>query len=227
MIAYPGRTFGQLYHRFVKGNALVHGSFVLDERTIALDRLTAPVLVFGGATDGIAPVNAVRAVLPLLSGSRDVRFEIVPGGHLGMLTGRAARGTTWRVLDEWITQWSSRPAGQAPYHPEGDREEGSRHEGTREEGARATKSEAPAKKTAAKTTPRSSLPPRRRQNPTPWRSAPTRTAATGRPAPAPWPRDPARSTRPELSGGSPMRIARAENRRGNCAVPGRPGEAGT
>ena len=37
----------------------------------------------------------------------EVRFEIVPGGHLGMLTGRAARGTTWRVLDEWIDQWST------------------------------------------------------------------------------------------------------------------------
>jgi len=24
-----------------------------------------------------------------------------------MLTGRAARGTTWTVLDEWISQWSS------------------------------------------------------------------------------------------------------------------------
>ena len=32
----------------------------------------------------------------------EVRFEIVPGGHLGMLTGRAARGSTWRVLDEWV-----------------------------------------------------------------------------------------------------------------------------
>jgi len=36
-----------------------------------------------------------------------VRFEIVPGGHLGMLTGRAARRTTWVVMDEWISQWST------------------------------------------------------------------------------------------------------------------------
>ncbi|MGA8847789.1 MAG: alpha/beta hydrolase [Nocardioides sp.] len=107
MIAYPGRTFGQLYHRFVKGNSLVDGTFETDGRTISLADITVPVLVFGGANDGIAPVPAVRAVLPLLSGSREVRFEIVPGGHLGMLTGRAARGTTWAALDEWISQWSS------------------------------------------------------------------------------------------------------------------------
>ncbi len=106
MIAYPGRTFGQLYHRLLKGNALVDGTFDLEGRTISVGAITAPVLVFGGASDGIAPIPSVRAAVPLLTGSREVRFEIVPGGHLGMLTGRGARDTTWRVLDEWIEQWS-------------------------------------------------------------------------------------------------------------------------
>jgi polyhydroxyalkanoate synthase len=114
MIAYPGRTFGQLYHRFVKGNALVGGTFELDARTIELSAITAPVLVFGGATDGIAPVPAVKAVVPMLTGSQEVRFEIVPGGHLGMLTGRAARGSTWRVMDEWISRWSTDAQEPAP-----------------------------------------------------------------------------------------------------------------
>ena len=107
MIAYPGRTFGQLYHRFVKANALVEGSFDLGDRTIRLSEIDVPVLVFGGATDGIAPIPAVNAVVPLLTGSPDVRFEVVPGGHLGMLTGRAARTATWPLLDEWVDQWSA------------------------------------------------------------------------------------------------------------------------
>ena len=107
MIAYPGRTFGQLYHRFLKGNVLRTGTFELDDRTIDLGRIDVPVLVFGGSTDGIAPVPAVKALVPLLAGSPDVRFEIVPGGHLGMLTGRAARETTWRVLDAWVAEWST------------------------------------------------------------------------------------------------------------------------
>jgi polyhydroxyalkanoate synthase len=120
MIAYPGRTFGQLYHRFIKGNMLVTGDVDFGDRTIRLSDITAPVLVFGGATDGIAPIPAVKSMVPLLSGSAEVRFEIVPGGHLGMLTGRAARGTTWRIMDEWIDQWSTveepapKPAKKAP-----------------------------------------------------------------------------------------------------------------
>ena len=107
MIAYPGRTFGQVYHRFIRGNALATGEMELGGRTIRFADITAPVLVFGGATDGIAPIPAVQAVVPLLKAAREVRFEIVPGGHLGMLTGRAARTTTWQVIDEWTAQWSS------------------------------------------------------------------------------------------------------------------------
>ncbi|HJQ06907.1 MAG TPA: alpha/beta fold hydrolase [Nocardioides sp.] len=107
MIAYPGRTFGQLYHRFAKGNQLASGEFELDDRTISLGDISVPTLVFAGSTDGIAPVGSVRAVVPLLTGVPEVRFEIVPGGHLGMLTGRAARRTTWLVMDEWVARWST------------------------------------------------------------------------------------------------------------------------
>jgi len=109
MIAYPGRTFGQLYHRLLKGNALVDGTFDLDERTLSVADITVPVLVFAGANDGIAPVASVRASVPLLTGSREVRFEIVPGGHLGMLTGRRARTSTWVLLDAWVDEWTATP----------------------------------------------------------------------------------------------------------------------
>ena len=107
MIAYPGRTFGQLYHRFLRANALRDGRLAFGDRVIDVAQVSKPVLVFAGAADGIAPVAAVKALVPLLSGSPEVRFEIVPGGHLGMLTGRGARTTTWRLLDEWIGQWST------------------------------------------------------------------------------------------------------------------------
>ena len=118
MYAYPGRTFGQLYHRFIKSNDLREGSFELDDRRIELSAIRVPVLIFGGTTDGIAPIPCVRAGVPLLTGAEEVRFEVVPGGHLGMLTGRAARGTTWQVLDEWFTQWASdRAAGDEARTP--------------------------------------------------------------------------------------------------------------
>jgi len=114
MIAYPGRTFGQLYHRMLKHNQLRTGKVDLSGHEIDLAAIEVPVLVFAGNTDGIAPIPAVRAILPLLSNAREVRFEIVPGGHLGMLTGRAARRTTWVVMDEWIAQHSTADEREAP-----------------------------------------------------------------------------------------------------------------
>jgi polyhydroxyalkanoate synthase len=115
MIAYPGRTFGQLYHRLLKGNALVEGTFDLGDRTISVADISMPVLVFAGANDAIAPVGAVKSLVPLLTGSPDVRFEIVPGGHLGMLTGRAARTSTWPIIDAWVDEWTAQPpAAPAP-----------------------------------------------------------------------------------------------------------------
>ena len=107
MIAYPGRTFGQLYHRMLKANQLHSGKVNLSGHEIDVSDIKLPVLIFAGNTDGIAPINAVRALVDLLPNAHEVRFEIVPGGHLGMLTGRAARHSTWVTMDEWIEQYST------------------------------------------------------------------------------------------------------------------------
>ena len=34
-------------------------------------------------------------------------LDTAPGGHLGVLTGRAARHTTWRIMEEFIAAHSS------------------------------------------------------------------------------------------------------------------------
>jgi polyhydroxyalkanoate synthase len=163
MIAYPGRTFGQLYHRMLKHNQLRTGKVTLGDHQIDLASITVPVLVFAGNTDGIAPIPAVKAVLPLLPNAREVRFEIVPGGHLGMLTGRAARRTTWVVLDEWIAQHST-PDGQDAPAPRTTRKRAAKKPAARKSTARKT-AKTPASTTTkaaststAKTSPRKPAP---------------------------------------------------------------------
>nr|WP_042195352.1 alpha/beta fold hydrolase [Kibdelosporangium sp. MJ126-NF4]CEL21957.1 Polyhydroxyalkanoic acid synthase [Kibdelosporangium sp. MJ126-NF4]CTQ92737.1 Polyhydroxyalkanoic acid synthase [Kibdelosporangium sp. MJ126-NF4] len=103
MVAYPGRTFGQLYHRFFRGNDLHDGVVDLEGRLISLADIKVPVQVIAGATDGIAPEPAVRRLTRLLDSSPEVRFEVCPGGHLGVLTGRGARDTTWKVIDSFLS----------------------------------------------------------------------------------------------------------------------------
>jgi poly[(R)-3-hydroxyalkanoate] polymerase subunit PhaC len=155
MIAYPGRTFGQLYHRLLKGNALVDGTFEVGDRTLSVADITPPVLIFAGASDGIAPIASVKASVPLLSGSRDVRFEIVPGGHLGMLTGRKARTTTWVVLDEWIDQWSQT---EAPVAPAASARRTTKQTAAKRTTPKTTPKKAPAKKAPAKKAPAKKVP---------------------------------------------------------------------
>jgi polyhydroxyalkanoate synthase subunit PhaC len=103
MAAYPGRTFGQLYHRMFRANDLADGHLDLGGRRIALADIEVPVLAVGGADDTIAPANAVRHLLDLLPNAAAARFELAPGGHLGVLTGREARSTTWLIVDGFLT----------------------------------------------------------------------------------------------------------------------------
>lgn len=107
MDAYRGRAYGQLLHRFAPGNALADGSVELGGRPVALADVRVPVLLLAGATDDIAPVASVRAAVPHLGGSPEVQVEIVPGGHLGLLTGRGARDGTWPVIDQWVDRWTT------------------------------------------------------------------------------------------------------------------------
>jgi polyhydroxyalkanoate synthase len=102
MLAYPGRTFGQLYHTFFRVNDLADGRIELGGRRIDLADVTQPVLAIAGTSDLLAPADAVNAVGPLLRGSSEVRLEAAPGGHLGVLAGRRAPATTWAYVDDFL-----------------------------------------------------------------------------------------------------------------------------
>src|SRR3954469_19949326 len=123
MLAYPGRTFGQLYHQFFRVNKLAGGTLDLGEHRIELSRIDVPVLSVGGTSDVLAPVDAVQHVGSLLPNSPDVRLESAPGGHLGVLTGRSAVRSTWIFLDEFLADYdrdtarATRPASPRPAQP--------------------------------------------------------------------------------------------------------------
>jgi polyhydroxyalkanoate synthase len=116
MLAYPGRTFGQLYHRFFRVNDLADGRIELaDGKLIDIADVDRPVLVVAGANDVLAPREAVHHVVDLLTGAPEVRLFTAKGGHLGVLTGRSARNTTWRHLDGFLRDHDGRrELDQAP-----------------------------------------------------------------------------------------------------------------
>lgn len=109
MLAYPGRTFGQLYHEFFRVNSIADGVVPLRDREVALADVRVPVLSVAGAADVLAPKAAVHHVGELLTGSPRVSLETAPGGHLGVLTGKGAVRTTWVYLDEFLAETAPRP----------------------------------------------------------------------------------------------------------------------
>jgi polyhydroxyalkanoate synthase len=109
MHAYPGRTFGQLYHRFFRVNDLADGRIDLGGRELDLHDVSVPVLSVAGDRDVLAPQPAVHHVAELLPNAAQVRLETGPGGHLGVLTGRAARETTWTWIDAFFAEHGSDP----------------------------------------------------------------------------------------------------------------------
>jgi polyhydroxyalkanoate synthase len=108
MLAYPGRTFAQLYHRFFRINDLADGRIELaDGEVIDVAGIDVPVLIVAGDSDVLAPCEAVHHLASLLTSSPDVRVETAPGGHLGVLTGRSAKSTTWRHLDAFLRAYDA------------------------------------------------------------------------------------------------------------------------
>ena len=113
MHAYPGRTMGQLYHQVFRVNDLADGHLELGDQAIDLADVRVPVLAVAGKTDTLAPRAAVHHVASLLTNAPDVRLETGPGGHLGVLTGRKAAGTTWRWIDEFFARHEQPAASPA------------------------------------------------------------------------------------------------------------------
>ena len=214
MIAYPGRTFGQLYHRLLKGNALVDGTFEVGDRTLSVGDITAPVLVFAGAADGIAPVASVKASVPLLTGAarravRD-RARWPPGdAHRpeGTQQHLAGAGRVDRPVVGARAAARARPSYDGEATPPGRRAPGRRprrhrrrrHRPRRHRRRRPRRKPRRRRRHARRRRRRRR---RRRQRPAPRqrpastataapvsprtsRSGPTRPAATGPPAPAP------------------------------------------
>ncbi len=66
--------------------------------------MRVPVMAIAGNGDlFFAPPASAHHVATLLTDSPGVRLETAPGGHLGVLTGRSARDTTWHYIDEFLT----------------------------------------------------------------------------------------------------------------------------
>ncbi|UGT44177.1 alpha/beta fold hydrolase [Nocardia yamanashiensis] len=103
MPGYPGRSYRQIHRSFIVRNELASGSIRLrSDLTVDLAKLTCRVLLVGSESDALVPAAGVRRGVDILTGATEVRFETVPGSHLGLLAGPAAATTTWPAVLDFI-----------------------------------------------------------------------------------------------------------------------------
>ncbi len=100
----PGKAFAQFVRLFFQENQLVSKNFQIQELTIRLEKISAPVLNVFAANDHLVPAESSSALKQHIS--RD-QYEqrAFRGGHVGLMVSQKAQQT---ILPE-IGQWLARP----------------------------------------------------------------------------------------------------------------------
>lgn len=97
VVPAPGRLLAELYRQFGPGrNQLMSGRTMVGQREADLSKVSMPVMSVSAERDTIAPAEAVDAIGRILPHAEIVRL---PGGHVGIVAGRAAQGLWQRTLD--------------------------------------------------------------------------------------------------------------------------------
>jgi polyhydroxyalkanoate synthase len=93
----PGRLLAELYRQFGPGrNHLMSGKALVGDRQVDLSNVTLPVMSVSAEKDHISPPDGVDAIKSIVPHAEIVRL---PGGHVGIVAGRAARGLWDRTVE--------------------------------------------------------------------------------------------------------------------------------
>lgn len=107
-VPFAGTAFRQWVVDHVRGNRLVQGTCTLRGRPVRLEQIRMPVLLVVAEQDHIVPMRQTTGIVDRL-GSRDRRVEVMPGGHVGLMSGRQARREVWPKIAAWLRARSGRP----------------------------------------------------------------------------------------------------------------------
>lgn len=106
MIDYPGGIVQDMLFNISLQNPLKNGQIQFGNQTIELKNIHCPLLIGAGNNDQIVSAEAVQP-LAYLTNSTDVRFTLIPGGHLGLMSSQKSAEQFWPLLKHWLQQRSS------------------------------------------------------------------------------------------------------------------------
>ena len=108
VVPAPGRLLAEMYQKFGPGrNGLLAGTATVGSHKIDPGRITMPVMAVSADKDTIAPPESVDAIRRIVPHAEVVRL---PGGHVGIVAGRAATGL-WKKTVEFLNAGNDARAG--------------------------------------------------------------------------------------------------------------------
>jgi polyhydroxyalkanoate synthase len=105
MVAYTGGIVQDMMVRIWIDNEMADGRMPVGDKVADLSRVTANLLAFAGKGDTMVTKDALVTLMELV-GSSDRSFHVVPGGHMGILSGSKAPATVWQKTADWLAERS-------------------------------------------------------------------------------------------------------------------------
>jgi polyhydroxyalkanoate synthase subunit PhaC len=97
VVPAPGRLLAELYRKFGPGrNTLMAGTATVGDRRVDWSAVTMPVLAVSAEKDTISPPEGVDAIVKIVPHAQVMRL---PGGHVGIVAGRAAKALWQRTVE--------------------------------------------------------------------------------------------------------------------------------
>ena len=107
-VAFPGEAFRTYVKSCYQENLLCLNRLVVGGERVHLGAITCAVLNIVAQMDHIcAPKSA--SVLNQLVSSADKQLVILPGGHVGIVSGTGARKYLWPTIGDWLAARSGEP----------------------------------------------------------------------------------------------------------------------
>lgn len=101
MVAYTGGMVQDMVVRIWIDNDMADGCMPVGDEKACLQRIQSNVLAFAGKSDTMVTRDAVITLMELV-GAEDRSFHVVPGGHMGILSGSQASTTVWKKTADWL-----------------------------------------------------------------------------------------------------------------------------
>lgn len=113
MLMYPGGVIQDMIVNAAVDNQFAKGKMVIRGKEADLGTIEADMLVYAGDRDVLVPAPVARKLMDVVS-SKDKQFNVVPGGHMGVILGSGAQGNVWQPIADWLASRSGDVPIQRP-----------------------------------------------------------------------------------------------------------------